>query len=472
MDKTAYPYIPNSVRSVKDQMLKECGAESIEDLYAEIPKHLRLKRKLNLPRAYFSEYALRRHVEGILSKNVSCKNCVSFLGAGTWQHYVPAICDEINSRAEFLTAYSGRQYADHGKWQALFEYASMLCELVGMEATSLPTYDWGQAAGTSLLMASRITGRKEVLLAGTVSKDRLLQIKNYLRPKVNVVLVDYDTGTGKLMVEDLKKKISSRIAAVYFENPSYLGLIETGAEEIVKTAHAYGALCVVGVDPISLGVLAPPSQYGADIVCGDLQPLGIHMNYGGGLAGFIATRDEPEFVAEFPGQIFGITSTEVEGEYGFGQVFWERTSLASREGGREYTGTSAGLWGITAGVYLALMGPSGMREIGEIIMQRSSYTIKLLSEIEGIEILFKDSIYFKEFVVNFDKSGIDVKSLNKALLSYKIFGGKDLFREFPELGNSALYCVTELHTKEDIDRLASGLQKITRNKVGGQCGKG
>lgn len=465
MSRQVYPYIPNSVPAVREQMLKVCGAGSAGDLYAEIPEHLRLGRKLNLPDPCLSEYALKRHVQGILSKNITCGSYTSFLGAGTWQHHVPAVCDEINSRAEFLTAYTGKPYADHGKWQAFFEYASMLGELVDMEITSIPTYDWGQAAGTSILMAARITGRKEVLVAKTVSPDRLMQIKNYVRPRVNIVPVDYQPGTGLVDVEDLKRKMSPATAAVYFENPSYLGLIESGGNDISAIAHSHGALCVVGADPISLGVLSPPARYGADIVCGDLQPLGIHMFYGGGLAGFVATRDEKEYIAEFPGLIFGITGTSEEGEYGFGQVLWERTSYASREMGKEFTGTSTGLWGITAGVYLALMGPRGMGDIGEGILYRSAYAKKVLSGVPGIRILFGGAS-FKEFVVNFDGAGIDVPAVNRSLLDQKIFGGKDLSKEFPELGSSALYCVTEVHTREDIDGLAAALEKIVLRKAG------
>ena len=166
-------------------------------------------------------------------------------------------------------------------------------------------------------------------------------------------------------LDDLKSKVTDKTAAIYFENPSYLGFIETGGQVISDIAHDSGALCIVGVDPISLGVLEPPVHYGADIVCGDLQPLGIHMNYGGGQSGFMATMDEERFVMEFPSRLFGIAPTVVEGEYGFGDVAYDRTSFSHhREHGKEYVGTQTALWGITAGVYLATLGPKGMEEIG------------------------------------------------------------------------------------------------------------
>lgn len=460
MGKIVYPYIPNSVPEIKEQMLKELGIESVEEIYKEIPKRLRFKGRMNLPEPLLSEYELRRHVEELLANDKDCKKFLSFLGGGTWQHYVPEVCDTINTRDEFLTAYVGAAYADHGKYQAIFEFASMLGELLDFDVVSTPTYDWGMAAGFAVRMAARITGRNQVLIPKTVSPDRLLCIKNLCKPYIEVKLIDYDKDTGLMDLEDLKKNISDKTAAVYFENPSYLGFIESQGEEISKIAHDAGALLVVGVDPSSLGVLAPPSHYGADIACGDLQPLGIHMNAGGGLAGFIASRDEEEFVAEYPTQLWGITETTKEGEYGFGDVSFERTSYASRENAKDFLGTQTALWGITAGVYLALMGPKGMQELGEGIMQRVAYAQKKLNEIPGVKTPLFNSAHFKEFIVNFDDTGKTVAEINRKLLDFEIFGGKDLSKEFPELGNSALYCITEIHMKSDIDRLVDALKKL------------
>ncbi len=458
--RIAYPYIPNSVSTVKNEMLKEAGAKSVEDFYEDVPGKLRLKKKLNLPKPLLSERSLRRHIEGILSKNKTCQEYLNFLGAGCWQHYVPAVCDEVNQRGEFLTAYAGEPYDDHGRFQALFEYASMMGELLNMDVVNVPTYDWLQAAATSIRMASRITGRREVLVSRTISADKLSKIRDYCKPEIEVKLLDYDSETGQLDLNSLKAEISSKTAAVYFENPSYLGFVEAHGDEISKTAHDHGAICIVGVDPISLGILTPPIEYGADIVCGDLQPLGMHMQFGGGHAGFIATRDEEKYVMEYPSRLFGIAPTSVEGEYGFGDVAYERTSFALREEGKEFVGTATALWGITAGVYLALMGPQGMREIGEDIMQRSRYAMLQVSKIKGVKCPVFKSTHFKEFVVNFDGTGKTVAEINKALLERKIFGGKDLTKEFPELGNSALYCITEVHTKDDIDRLADALKEV------------
>ncbi|HHV37915.1 MAG TPA: aminomethyl-transferring glycine dehydrogenase subunit GcvPA [Tepidimicrobium sp.] len=460
MDKIVYPYIPNSVPEIKEQMLKELGLDDVEDIYAEIPEHLRFKGKMDLPEPLLSEYELERHVEAILARDKDCKEYLSFLGGGTWQHYVPEVCDTINSRDEFLTAYVGAAYADHGKYQAIFEFASMLGELLDFDVVSTPTYDWGMAAGYAMRMAVRMTGRNEILAPKTMAPERYLCAKNLCKPTIEIKLIDYDEETGLLDLEDLKDKISNKTAAIYFENPSYLGFIETQGEEISKIAHDNDAISIVGVDPSSLGVLAPPSHYGADIACGELQPLGIHMNAGGGLAGFIASRDEEEYVAEYPTQLWGITETTREGEYGFGDVSFERTSYASRENAKDFLGTQTALWGITAGVYLALMGPEGMRELGEGIMQRVSYAQKVLGEIPEIKVPLLSTVGFKEFIVNFDDTGRKVSDINRSLLDYGIFGGKDLSKEFPELGNSALYCITEIHRKADIDRLADALKKV------------
>ncbi|KZE74269.1 glycine dehydrogenase [Paenibacillus elgii] len=455
---TSHPYIPNTVPEVQQAMLEEIGVTDIDELYRMVPKELRLTSPLKVEPA-LSEYELQRHVDRLLERNRSAKETISFLGAGCWQHFVPAVCDEINQRSEFVTAYAGEPYEDHGRFQALFEYQSLLAELVDMDVVNVPTFDWAQAASTALRMAGRITSRRTALLPATMHPERLRVIRNYLSPQMDCVLVDYMPGTGLLDMADLKAKLSADTAAVYIENPSYIGHIETQGREIAELVHAAGALFVVGVDPISLGLLEPPSRYGADIVCGDLQPLGIRMQYGGGQAGFIATRDEEQFVMEYPSRLFGIAPTAVEGEYGFGDVAYERTSFAKREKGKESVGTQTALWGITAGVYLALMGPHGMREVGETIIRQARYAADRLAELEGVRIRFQASS-FKEFVVDFNGTGRTVSDINKRLLEHGIFGGKDLSGEFLAWGQCALYCVTEIHAKEDIDALAAALKAV------------
>jgi glycine dehydrogenase subunit 1 len=456
-----HPYIPNSAPVNKEKMMQELGIKDISELYEDIPERLRFRGKMKIPPAISSELELRKHLTGILNKNTSCEENLSFLGAGCAQHYVPAICDEITGRAEFLTAYAGEPYEDHGRFQVLFEYESLMAELLDVEVVNVPTFDWGQAACSSINMAGRITGRKEMLVSGTISPDRLMVIKNYCEPVMQVVLLEFSDETGMMNIDDLKKKIHGNTAGIYFENPSYLGFLEEQGSEIASIVHKAGGIVVVGVDPISLGIIAPPSQYGADITCGDIQGLGNHMFLGGSLGGFIGTRDEEKYVMEYAWRLFGIAKTSVEGEWGFGDVAYNRTSFGVREKGKEFVGTAAALYGISAAVYLSLMGPRGMKELGQLIIQHALYAQKKIAAIPGVRLKFT-SCNFKEFVVDFSTTGISVAQINKVLLKKNIFGGKDLSSEFPSLKNCALYCITEMHSRADIDKLVSALREILK----------
>ena len=457
-----HPYIPNAEPRVKRAMLDAIGAESIEELYADIPAELRLQGSLDLPPPLPSEAELERYLRELLQKNQSCDEYVSFLGAGCYQHHVPAICDEINARGEFLTAYAGKTYTDHGKFQALFEFTSMMGELLNMDVVNIPTYDGYQAAATALRMAARITGRHEVLLPHFISPRLRAKIQDYGPPDVTTIRdLPQHPHTGRVDLTALEQALAEdEVAAVFLENPGYLGMLEDQAPQVTALAHAHGALAVVYVNPITLGLLAPPADYGADIVCGDIQPLGIHMQYGGGHGGFIATHDDPRFVMEYPSRLYGIAPTEEPGEWGFGEVAFERTSFAHRERAKEFTGTAANLWAITAGVYLALMGPQGMVELGETLVARAAYAMHRLNQLPGVRAPRFAAAHFHEFVVDFHATGLTVAEINRHLRAHGIFGGHDLSASFPELGQSALYCITERHTQADIDRLVHTLDKV------------
>ena len=460
-----HPYIPNSAPEVKAEMMKAVGITDLEELYSEIPEHLRFRGELDLPEPMMAECELRRHLEETLAKNTTCKDYLNFLGGGCWQHYVPAVVDEIVNRAEFVTAYCGGTYGDLGKFQARFEFYSMLAEMLDVDAVSEPIYDWGAAAGMSIRMASRLTGRNEVLIPYGISPERMAQIRTLCQPEImpnsiKITLVDMDHQTGGLDMEDLKAKLSDKIAAVYFEVPAFFGTVEGNAAAISALAKSVGAQSVVGVDPVSLGVIAPPASYGADIICGDLQSIGMHMLCGGGQSGFIAFRDETAYLAECPLAIYTIAETAVEGQYAYAEVLPERTSYEARDKAKDWVGTASGLWTIGAAVYMALMGPQGMEEIGETILYNSNYAKQSMSEIQGVRVLFDTT--FKEFVVNFDQTGKTVAEINKALENLKIFGGLDLTADFPALGGSALYCVTETHSKQDIDKLVAALKEVLK----------
>jgi glycine dehydrogenase subunit 1 len=456
-----HPYIPNSEPDVKREMLRALGVKNADDLFEIIPEKIRFRRRLNLPSST-PESEVKRHVEQLLAKNASSSEMTVFSGAGCWPHYVPAVCDEINSRSEFLTAYTGDVYSDLGRYQALFEFQSMIGELVAMDAVTFPTYDWPTAAGDAVRMAALITGRREIFVPRTMSPDRLSVMNNFCGSLARIRHVDYDRLTGEMDLEALKSKMTNDTAAVYVENPSYLGFIETRCSDIAQIAHDEGALFMVGVDPLSLGILAPPGEYGADIVCGEGQPLGVHMNYGGASLGFLACRDDARYLSATGHRLISITKTKREGEWGFTYVLPERSMFAARDKAPSITGTGTILWAITAAVYLSLLGPKGLRELAETIIKNAHYAMKRLSEIEGVRTPLFSSPHFKEYTVNFDKAMKPAHEVNKALARFGIQGGKDISTEFPELGSTSLYCTTELHTMEDIDRLGSALEEVVK----------
>ena len=455
-----HPYMPTAVPEIRDEMLRELGLEKLEDLLLPIPKHLRCKDKLELPEPLLAEADLKNYVQSLLNKNSSCEEYLSFLGAGCYRHYVPAVCDEINSRAEFLTAYVGDVYSDHGKFQAFFEYCSMMAELLEMDVVSYPTFDGGQAACSALRMALKVTGRHKLLLPSTMNPEILSQLKDYNSHLAELVMINFKPQSGQLDLADLEEKLDNQVAAVFFENPSYLGILEEQGGEISRLARSKGALTVVSAEPLSLGILEPPANYGADLVCGDIQSLGIHMHYGGGCAGYIASRDDEVLIKAYPTYLFGITGTKSGRGYGWGRALNWRTSHGSREQANEYMGTAAALWAITAAVYLALLGPQSMRDIGETITSRTAYARKLFSTVKGIEPLFPAGTCFREIPLSFENFRIPVALINKCLLDYKIFGGHDLSADFPHLGQSALYAFTELTGASDIRILIETLREI------------
>jgi glycine dehydrogenase subunit 1 len=447
----------NSVPAVKQEMLDAIGASSIEELFVQIPDRHRLRSGLSLPPALASELELARHLRQTLARNESCEANLSFLGAGCWQHYVPAICDEIVRRSEFVTPVWGTPSSDYGRNQAWFEFTSQLGELLDLDFVGLPVYSWGCAAGHAIRMASRLNGRHEVLVPRSLDPERLAVIRTFCEPRetashIEVTLVDFDPATARVDLDDLAAKLSDSVAAVYFETPSYLGTIEADAAEITRLAHDAGAEAIVGVDPISLGVLAPPTAYGADIAVGTIQPLGVHMNCGGGVGGFIASRDEERYAREYPTLNLSICDTVVPGERGFGLTLFHQSSYGSREDGNDWTGNSTYLWSIAAAAYMSLLGPQGFVDLGELILARSHYAAALLDRLEGVTVRWPNG-FFKEFVVDFERP---VAEVNRGLRAHGIFGGKEL----PELGNAALYCVTEVHTKGDIERLAAALDEV------------
>lgn len=441
--------------------MREIGIKNIDELYADIPEKYRLKKPLNLPET-LSEFEVKKHVEVLLSKNKTCNEMPVFLGAGCWPHYVPAVVKEIVQRSELLTCYTPYQpEISQGMLQALFEYQSMICELTGMEVANCSMYDWASALGEATRMAARITRRNEILIPKIIHPERAATLQTYAEPaRINIQQVAYDSETGQISLKDLKDKISDKTAAVYIENPSYLGFIETQVDAISKETHAHGALFIVGVDPTSLGILKSPGDYGADIVVGEAQPFGNPMNFGGPLLGIFACRDDMNLIRQMPGRIIGLTATLDGSRQGFCMALQTREQHIRREKATSNICSNEALCAVASAVYMALLGPEGLRELGETIMYKANYAIRLLSEIDDVKTPVFKSAHFKEFTVNFDGTDLSVKDVHEKLLQHKIHGGKDISKEFPDLGKTALYCVTETHSKEDIEHLAAILEEI------------
>jgi glycine dehydrogenase subunit 1 len=459
--KHSHPYIPNSLPEIKQEMMREIGINSIDELYADIPEKYRLKKPLKLPKA-LSEFEVKHHVEALLSENKTCADTSMFLGGGCWPHYVPAVVKDIVQRSELFTSYTPYQpEVSQGMLQALFEYQSMICELTGMEVANCSMYDWASALGEAARMASRLTRKSEVLIPEIIHPERKATLRTYGEPAgITIKHVTYNSESGQLSLEDLKNKISEKTAAVYIENPSYLGFIETQVDEIGRETHAHGALFIVGVDPTSLGILKPPSEYGADIVVGEAQPLGNSMSFGGPLLGIFACRDDLSLIRQMPGRVIGMTTTLDGGEQGFCMALQTREQHIRREKATSNICTNEALCAVASAVYMALLGPEGFCGLAKTIMCRANYAIRLLSEIRGVKAPVFDSAHFEEFTVNFDEAGLSVKEVNEKLLRRQIHGGKDVSKQFLGVGQTALYCVTEIHSKDEIARLAHALEEI------------
>ena len=460
----SHPWMALSAPGAIDEMLAKIGVSKVADLFEQIPQDHYRKTPLDMPPTLSSEMELRRDLVTRLKRNEDCEANLSFLGAGVWQHHVPAIVDEIVGRTEFATNVWGSYQSDHGRNQAWFEFSSQLGALLNLDVVQLPVYSWGCAIGHAMRMAARMTGRNKVLVSQLSDPERLSVIHTYCQPtqmagSIDVITIATDPTTGRLDLGDLKSKLGDDVAAVYFENPAYLGTIETEAAEIARMTRAAGAETIVGVDPASLGVMTAPGDYGADIVTGPVQPLGVHMQCGGGAGGFIASRDEERYVRTYNGFLVSIADTAKDGEFGFGLACPHQNSYGMREDGNDWTGNSTYLWAIAGAVYMSLLGPEGFAELGRLIVSRARYAARLLNDIPNVSVTWPDG-HFKEFVVNFDATGRTVADINDALRAHGIFGGKDISGEGLKLGQSALYCVTEVHTAADIRRLTDTLKEV------------
>jgi len=318
-------------------------------------------------------------------------------------------------------------------------------------------YDWASALGEAARMCSRITGKKKFIVPRSISPERKSVLFAYSEPAgIEVEFYDFDRRTGKADVDSLASKLDAGTAGVYIEVPSFFGIIDDQAPEIGELAHEKKALFVVGVDPISLGILKAPGDYGADIVVGEGQPLGLHMNFGGPLLGIFCSRRE--YVRQMPGRIIGMT-VDKEGKRAFCMALQTREQHIRRERATSNICTNNALCAVAAAVYLCLLGPKGLRKLCETILAKSHYAAERLNQIDGVKAPAFESEFFKEFVVSFP---IDYPTVHERLLGKGIHGGRPL-PEFPELGNAALFCVTEGHAKEEIDALVSAVKEVVES---------
>lgn len=456
-------FIPNSAPGVRESMLAEIGVASVDEIYEEIPEAVRFAGVLDLPAHGLPEAEVARAITTLLGRNRPSSDYLSFLGSGSWSHYAPAIVREVIGRSEFLTSYHGSEVTDHGRFMAIFEYQSMMADLLEMDVVGAAVYDGSTAAGDAVQMASRITGRGELLVPRLMEPDRLSVLRNYAGDWLELRPVEADPATGTLDLDDLRAKVSGRTAAVYLENPTYLGSIETGCAEAGAIAHAAGALLIASVNPATLGVLAPPGSYEADIVCGDGQPLGLPHAGGALRLGILACRNEARFLHALPMVMVGILPTIVPGERAYTwHALFDHIFYGERESARSFSGSSSFLMAIAAAVHMVTLGPRGMVDLGRANMQRAAYAARRIGALPGVRAPVLDGPFFNEFLVDVGATGRTVREVDAGLRERGILGGRDVSRELPQFGQSALYCVTEQHSLDDIERLVQALREVTR----------
>jgi glycine dehydrogenase subunit 1 len=440
------PYLSNTP---DDQcaMLATIGARSIDELFEMVPADLRLDRPLNLPPA-LTEMELTAHMAQLAGKNVSAGQAVCFLGGGSYDHFIPAVVDAIASRSEFYTSYTPYQAeASQGNLQAFFEYQTLIARLTGMDVSNASLYDGGSAAAEAVSMCLGATGRRRVVTAASVHPE-YRQILHTHFDHLGVELVTVPAPLGAVAIEALAAAVNDQTACVLIQQPNFFGCLED-VEQIGQIARQAGAQYVVSADPISLGLLTRPGDYGADVVVAEGQALGSPMAFGGPYLGIIACREH--LVRRMPGRIAGQT-TDRHGRRCWVLTLQTREQHIRREKATSNICTNQGLYALRATVYLSLMGPHGMREVAELCLRKSRYAAEALTAGDRLTPAF-DRPTFKEFVVR-DKRG-EVQSLLADASGAGFFAGVALGRWYPELADCFMVAVTEKRTKAEIDALAA-----------------
>jgi glycine dehydrogenase subunit 1 len=438
-------YIANTADDIKE-MLNKVGLDTLDQLFDTIPAELRLQRALDVPPA-LSEMELTARITAMLSRNQGADQRVCFLGGGSYDHFIPAVVDNLASRGEFYTAYTPYQpEASQGTLQATFEFQTLMTELTGMDVSNASLYDGGSAAAEAMLMALAITKRfGQVVVAETVHPE-IRQVLDTFLDHLEPELVTVPAASGQVRAESIARAVTDQTAAVVVQYPNFFGQLED-MPALAAAAHAQGALLIVSVDPISLGLLKRPGDYGADIVVAEGQSLGNPLSFGGPYLGIMACREE--YVRKMPGRIVGET-TDRNGKRCFVLTLQTREQHIRREKATSNICTNQGLLALRASIYLAVMGPRGLRQAAELSTRKAHYAAERLSSVPGLSLEFPGP-FFKEFVVRSDQSAAKLLA-EVGRLGYH--GGIDLGRFYPGLAGCILLAVTEKRTRAEIDGLA------------------
>ncbi len=447
------PFIPHTDAETA-QMLQEIGVNSIEDLYDEIPASLRIKQLQNIP-AGLGEFEVKRLIASKLKQD---KLGMCFIGAGAYEHHIPAAVSAILSRGEYLTAYTPYQAeASQGNLQLIYEFQTMIANLMGLEAANASVYDGACALAEAILMAIRVNKNKDklVLIPKTVHPAyRKVVISIVKQQDIKVIEVDYDKKTGRTLKADLTPFEKQNIAAVVIPQTNFFGVLEE-VDQLTDWAHFEGALAIALVNPITVSVLKEPGKWGkegADIACGEGQPLGIPLASGGPYFGFMACK--MKYVRQMPGRIVGQT-VDLDGKRGFTLTLQAREQHIRRAKATSNICTNQGLMVTAATIYMSLLGAKGIAQVAGASYTGAHALQKMLAQTDGIQNVFQ-APFFDEFVLRLDRP---VHSILESLEAAGIQGGYDLSKEYPELGNALLVCVTETKTEEDLFIYAQQMQK-------------
>lgn len=449
-----HPAMPYLYNTPDDQaaMLAAIGVDSIEQLFDVIPKELRLDRELDIPPA-MGELELEQHLRKLAGKNLHASSAVCFLGGGSYDHFVPAVVDTIGSRSEFYTSYTPYQAeVSQGNLQAIFEYQSMITRLTGLDVSNSSLYDGGSATAEAVLMAIDTTGRRgPVVLAASLHPEYRQTVATYLEC-LGVPVKTVGTPTGTLSPAELREALDDQTSCVVLQQPNFFGIVEQ-ARELAEIAHEVGALMIGVFDPISLGLLERPGDWGADIAVAEGQSLGTAMSYGGPVLGILACRDS--LIRRIPGRIVGQT-TDRRGNTCYTLTMQTREQHIRRDRAASNVCTNQALFALRATVYLALMGPHGLRDVANLCAQKSHYARQAFAGSERFELAF-DAPTFKEFVVR-DMENQVTELLSEAAAA-GVLAGVPLAPWYPDLADCFLVCVTEKRTRDQIDQLVSLLER-------------